>query len=281
MPAKSRSKNPYGVHPMVGMTRKWVDTMKEKTGRTLGEWLDLLRKSGIEGKKARRTWLREKHGVPTNTAWWLSHKVEEEAAWDDDPKTYLRRAPALVDAMYAGKKAAMRPVYDALLARGLALPGDVLISPCQTMVPFYRKHVFAEILPATNDRVDLGLALGPDVKPTGRLERVPQAAGNRISHRISVRAPAEVDAEVDRWLRAAYERGDGAIARSTAPARTPPELAAGLAKSAKAKATFESLTPRMKHEFVAWIVEAKKADTRARRIERALERLGAGKKTLY
>jgi len=280
MAAKAGAKNPYSVHPGVEMTRKWVETMKEKTGRTVDEWMALLRKRGLQGKKERREWLREEHGVPSNTAWWLAHKVEEDAAWDDDPATYLRRAPALVDAMYAGRKAALRPVYDALLARGLALGDDVRACPCQTMVPLYRKFVFAEILPATNDRVDLGLALGAE-ESRGRLEKVPQAAGNRISHRISLSSPSEVDAEVDRWLRAAYGKGNETRERPKAPGRTPPDLAKALATSAKARATFDSLTPRMKAEWIAWIVEAKKQDTRARRVERALDRLGAGKKSLY
>ena len=97
MAKEAAARNPYSVHPGVEMTRKWVETMKEETGRSLEEWMALLRKADIEGKKARRTWLREKHGVPSNTAWWLAHKVEEDAAWDDDPATYLRRAPVLVD----------------------------------------------------------------------------------------------------------------------------------------------------------------------------------------
>jgi hypothetical protein len=36
------------------MTRKWVGTLKEKTGRSLDEWLKLIRKSGPATEKERR-----------------------------------------------------------------------------------------------------------------------------------------------------------------------------------------------------------------------------------
>lgn len=280
MVAKAGAKNPYSVHPGVEMTRKWAEALEGRTGRTLEQWVEHARRKGPKDEKERRAWLKEE-GLDGRTAWWLAQKAGEEGpAWDDDPATYLRRAPALVDAQFSGRKAALRPVYDALLARGLSLGPDVRVCPCGTMVPFYRKFVFAEIHASTADRVDLGLALG-DVEPGGRLEKVPQAAGNRVGHRISLSSPAEVDAEVDRWLREAYAKGNAAIERSREPRKTPPDLARGLAKSAKARATFESLTPRMRAEFVSWILEAKKEDTRARRVAKALERLGAGKKTLY
>ena len=36
---------------------------------------------------------------------------------------------------------------------------DVKACPCKTMVPLYREHVFAQIKPTTNSRIDLGFAL--------------------------------------------------------------------------------------------------------------------------
>ena len=47
--------------------------------------------------------------------------------------------------MFAGGKAGLRPIYDQLLALGLGLADDVKASPCTTIVPLYRHHVFAEL----------------------------------------------------------------------------------------------------------------------------------------
>lgn len=73
-------------------------------------------------------------------------------------------------------------------------------------MPFYREHVFAEIKPATNSRIDLGLALGKvTLKIPARIEAVKGPKGNRITHRIPIESVDQVDAFVERWMRTAYE----------------------------------------------------------------------------
>jgi hypothetical protein len=118
---------------------------------------------------------------------------------------YLRNAPKYVEAMFAGKRAALRPIYDTLLMLGLASGAEAKACPCKTIVPLYREHVFAEIKPATNTRIDLGLALGADAaRLPARLEAMTNAKGNRITHRIAIASLGEVDVFVERWLKRAY-----------------------------------------------------------------------------
>jgi hypothetical protein len=107
--------------------------------------------------------------------------------------------------MYA-KKADLRPIHDALIELGRSLGPDVKVCPCQTIVPLYRNHVFAEIKPATKTRIDLGFALG-DTKATGRLiDTGGFAKKDRITHRIPITQPEEIDGEVEQWLKVAYDR---------------------------------------------------------------------------
>ena len=69
----------------------------------------------------------------------------------------------------------------------------------------YREHVFAQIKPTTNTRIDLGLALG-DTKSTGRLiDTGGFAKKDRITHRIEISTVKDIDAEVTRWLKRGYE----------------------------------------------------------------------------
>jgi hypothetical protein len=197
---------PYGVHPGVLMVQNWVATLKDKTGRTLEEWLRLVEEEGPAVEKERREWLKAEHGLGTNTAWWIAERSLGKDVWDDDPGAYLRSAPGLVDALYSGSKAGLRPLHDRLVELGAALGPDVRICPCKTIVPLYRRHVFAEIKPSTRTRIDLGFALG-DVQPGGRLLDTGGAAKkDRITHRIPITRPEEIDDEVKRWLRSAYER---------------------------------------------------------------------------
>ena len=61
--------------------------------------------------------------------------------------------------------------------------------------------------------------------------------------------------------------------------KAPPELAAALAlkKNAKARAAFEAFAPSHKREYIEWIVEAKREETRAKRVAQTVEWLAEGK----
>jgi uncharacterized protein YdeI (YjbR/CyaY-like superfamily) len=62
-----------------------------------------------------------------------------------------------------------------------------------------------------------------------------------------------------------------------APAALHPEFKAALAKNKKAKAGLDGLAPGQQREYVEWIDEAKRDETRAKRIADALEWLSEGK----
>lgn len=60
-------------------------------------------------------------------------------------------------------------------------------------------------------------------------------------------------------------------------AAVPDDLARALKKNAKARATFERFSPSQRREYIDWIVEAKREETRQRRLETAIEWLAEGK----
>jgi len=201
-----RSKSIYSVHPGVLMTQKWITELKQKTGRSLEEWLAHIRKSGPKDEKERRAWLKEEHGLGTNTAWWLAERAEGKGAESGDPALYLEAAERDVEKMFSGGKAKLRPLYDALLKLGLKTGKEAKACPCQTIVPLYRNHVFAQIKPTTQTRIDMGFALG-DIKPTGRLiDTGGFAKKDRITHRIPITSLDDIDDEVKHWLKVAYDR---------------------------------------------------------------------------
>jgi len=203
-----KKKSIYGVHPGVSMTQKWVAELKQKTGRSLDEWLRLVKKSGPKDEKARREWLKTEHGLGTNSAWWLAERAEGKGSEVGDPDTYLEAAEGYVEKMFSGSKAALRPIYDELLKVGLKLGKDVKACPCQTIVPLYRKHVFAQIKPTTTKRIDIGFALG-DMKPKGRLiDTGGFAKKDRITHRIPLESVSDINDEVRQWLKVAYDRDE-------------------------------------------------------------------------
>jgi hypothetical protein len=188
------------------MTQRWLAELKDKTGRNLDEWMELIAKEGPADEKGRREWLKSEHGLGTNTAWWLAERSVGKGAEDGDPDAYVRSAPRVVDELYSGGKAGLRPLHDAIVALAATLGDDVKVCPCKTIVPLYRTHVFAQIKPTTRTRIDLGFALGA-MKPVGRLIDTGGAAKkDRITHRIPVNCPEDIDDEIRRWLQTAYDR---------------------------------------------------------------------------
>jgi uncharacterized protein DUF5655/uncharacterized protein DUF4287 len=203
---KAKTKTLYSVHPGVLMTQKWIGELKQKTGRTLEEWLKHIKKEGPADETERRTWLKEKYGLGTNTAWWLAERSVGKGEETGDPDAYLVAAERDVEKMYSGGKAHLRPLYDALLKLGLKTGKDAKACPCSTIVPLYRNHVFAQIKPTTQTRIDMGFALG-DLKPTGRLiDTGGFAKKDRITHRIPITSLDDIDEEVKHWLKVAYDR---------------------------------------------------------------------------
>ena len=57
----------------------------------------------------------------------------------------------------------------------------------------------------------------------------------------------------------------------------PPDLSAALKKNKRALAAFEKFPPSHKREYVDWITEAKREETRTKRLAQALEWMAEGK----
>ncbi len=77
------------------------------------------------------------------------------------------------------------------------------------------------------------------------------------------------------------EDGVKSPARKSAPKpppQAPDDLLAALKKNKAAKATFDAFPPGCKREYIEWIVEAKREETRAKRLAQAVEWMAEGKR---
>ena len=188
------------------MVRNWIDTLKSKTGRSLDEWVDLVNKKGPTTTQERKAWLKSEHGLGTNSAWWIVDHAEGKPDLEEgDPKIYVQRAAEYVEEMFSGSKAGLRPIYDRLYTLARSIGKDIKISPGKTIVSIYRNHVIAQIKPPTRTRIDFGFAL-KDTPAKGRLiDTGGLAKGDRITHRFEITSPDQIDAEVRKWLKTAYD----------------------------------------------------------------------------
>jgi hypothetical protein len=206
MPVKS----PYSLHPSVAYVQAVIDNLEANTGKSLAGWLRLLKAKGPKDAKRRRDWLKSQ-GLGSNQASLVAEHASGTRAnvFANTKEGYLAAATGYVQRQYGGKKAALRPLYELVLATGLATGPDAAACPCQTMVPLFRKHVFAQIKPSTLGRIDLGLALGNPKQlkaPARVLETGGFAKKDRITHRIELTKATDVDDTVKQWLEIAYQR---------------------------------------------------------------------------
>lgn len=269
-PVKSR----YKPHPTFAREAKFAAKLEAETGRTLDAWVALARKRKFAKSSECRAWLESEHGVTGHQAMW----VASYAVTDLDPGQYDDPAK-LVTALYSGAKAALLPLHEAVVDVANTLGDDVVATACKTMVPIYRKHVFAELKPGSGG-VEVQMALG-DFPAKGRLRKVDgRMADDRLTHVVTVTSPKDIDAELKGWLAAAYAKGAAPMKRA-ASAETPDDLAAPLAKNAKAVATWATCTPSMQRDMIVWITSAKQAETRSRRVGIVIEKLAEGKRRVY
>ncbi len=172
------------------MAASMIANMPEKTGRPLEEWLAIVAASGLDKHGKIVTLLKSDHGMTHGFA----NLVAAKALADDKPVD-------LVAEQYAGPKAGLKPIHDAIVEFAKGLGADVEIAPKKASVSLRRKKQFALITPATKTRVDLGLSLKGD-EAAGRLETY----NAMCSHRVRLESAEEFDDEVRSFVAEAYSR---------------------------------------------------------------------------
>jgi hypothetical protein len=196
----------YDVHPGVEMMQIWTSELPVKTGRTLLQWAELVNNLETKVRKDRIAYLKEKHGLGTNSASHIVEYATDSHSWDGDPAVYLKQAVKYVDGMFGSGKEELRPIFEKLTTAAKKLGKDVKVCPCKTIVPYYRNRVFGQAKPATKTRLELGLVL-KDVPFKGLLKKNPRANDkDRIQHIIPLTTPADVTEEVLKWLKTAYDQ---------------------------------------------------------------------------
>ena len=174
-------------------TQNQIRNIEASTGRSMDEWVALVGASGKTKHGEIVAWLKSDHG--------LTHGNANRIALVALRGPGAPEGDALVDAIYSGPKASLRPFHDRVVATADGFGDDVEQAPKQAYVSLRRSKQFATVGPASAGRLEIGLNL-KGVEPAGRLE----AGGGMCTHRVRLSDPAEFDAEVEGWLREAYDR---------------------------------------------------------------------------
>jgi hypothetical protein len=135
------------------------------------------------------------HG-DANTLTHVVLKSDEESA----AKEQAISTDEVLDGIYSGTKAHLRPIHDKLMAAINQL-GDFEIAPKKNYVSLRRKKQFAMIGPATKTRVEVGLNV-KGLTPHERLQEI--APGGMCNYKVNVVEADEVDDQLIAWVAQAY-----------------------------------------------------------------------------
>jgi predicted transport protein len=180
-----------------------LKNIQARTGKTLAELHAAVAASGAAKHGERRSWLMEHfklgYGDANAVALFIDKPLPDLSGGAPTAAATVANGDPL-DAIYTGAKAGLRPLHEAVMAKITAL-GDFEVAPKKSYVSLRRKKQFAMVGPATKDSLEIGLN-AKDLPANARLIRQPTGSMCNATTRIT--SAAEVDAQLQGWLRQAY-----------------------------------------------------------------------------
>ncbi len=172
--------------------QKWFASIQasteRETGKTIDEWIAIARTCPETKPRARQAWLKEHHGLGVNRASY----VLSLAFPSDVLRAKLWSDPAAIK------------ILEAVEAAAIALP-DVVVGQRKGFTAFSRKVQFAALRPLKDGQVALGLAIVPTLELGLQAPRN-EPWSERLTARLPLPAPAEVDERITALLAAAWAR---------------------------------------------------------------------------
>jgi hypothetical protein len=175
-----------------------LENIQRKTGKSLDQLAALARSSGLTRHGEIRDLFKTTLGLGHGDANALVHAVQ---ASDGTRAAEGKSAEAVLDEIYTGPKAALRPIHEQLMAE-IGRLGDFETVPKKGYVSLRRRKQFAMIGPRTNTRFEVGL----NAKDLGSHPRlVEQPRGGMCDYVVNLTDSGQVDAELISWIKAAFD----------------------------------------------------------------------------
>jgi hypothetical protein len=177
-----------------------LNNIQARAGRTLAELQAHILASGLSKHGEVRAMLMRDFGLGYGDANSLVHFARQS---DGQSAAEASGATAddLLDALYAGPRAPLRPIHQQAMQTVQGL-GPFEIAPKKGYLSLRRKKQFAMIGPGTKGRLEIGIN-ARDLAGSERLHE--QAPGGMCQYKVFLTDAAEADAELAGWLKQAYD----------------------------------------------------------------------------
>lgn len=175
-----------------------LDNIQKKTGKSLAELADFIKKSGLIKHGEIRDYLKRELGLGHGDANALVHAVLQS---DGQRAAEGKSGDQVLDEIYSGAKAHMRPIHEKLMNE-INKIGEFEVAPKKGYISLRRKKQFVMIGPKTNTRFEVGIN-AKDLTKNVRLWEQPK--GSMCNYIVNVTDAKEVDSELISWIKSAYE----------------------------------------------------------------------------
>jgi hypothetical protein len=172
----------------------YLDTIQQKTGKNPTDFRAEAKAKKLETHKDLMAWLKAEYALGHGHANLIAQLILK-------PEVFKAPKDEKIDALFSGKKAVWRSVYQSLLETLLTAHPDITLAPTQTYVSLQRNGKKFAIFQPSSERLDVGFKF----KAAPNSERL-EVAGNwniMVTHRVRL-GTAQADAEVLAWLEQAY-----------------------------------------------------------------------------
>jgi hypothetical protein len=176
-----------------------LDNIQKKTGKSLDELAAIIKKSGLTRHGEIRDYLKRELGLGHGDANTLVHVVQKS---DGQRAAEGKSTDAVLDEIYSGAKAHMRPIHEKLMNEIVKF-GEFEIVPKKGYVSLRRKKQFAMLGPKTNTRFEVGIN-AKDLKKNSQLLEQPK--GSMCNYIVNVTDAQEVNPELVAWIKSGFEQ---------------------------------------------------------------------------
>jgi hypothetical protein len=128
--------------------------------------------------------------------------VRTDAVIDTGSRIIMSQNHVSIASHFVGKEPATRKIYDRLLKTSSRF-GLIIEDPKKTSIHLVNRTAFAGV--ATQKSGILLTIKSQRKLDSPRIRKTEQASSRRFYHYLKLSSPAEVDAELAAWLKAAYE----------------------------------------------------------------------------
>lgn len=177
-------------------TQTMIENLHKNTGKTLEQWIEIIKKENFKSHGETITFLKNTHNLTYGFANLIAHKAKGSDADSAENKDDL------IGKQYKGKEH-FKPLYDKLLDEIRMFGGDFEIAPKNAYVSLRRKKQFAILQPVTKTRFEIGINLKGQI-PKGKLEAI-NSPNAMCSHRINLADIKDIDREIISWLKMAFD----------------------------------------------------------------------------